>query len=281
MAEKPALSWNPLSLINSQGKYLVIPLSALYFDEGGQLKAERWPLYAANQADADQFLARLVHSGALQAGPEPPAKPAFKATAVTAGVAGVKVEILLANVTPDAGTPPDSTVDATVKEIDTYATLALADMASVLGTAPGGGARSGLVYLEAGDPPAAPVAGTYQLASADPAEPAKAEIPRQGGGDPAFVLIARAVHADGALTAAKIGEVAADGLSFDLTVTWSKTAAGAAVSDLASAFEYVVIIEPPERGYLAPAEGAIVLAGGSDALSVAARRASATVLASQ
>ncbi|KMY66913.1 hypothetical protein AAU61_13140 [Desulfocarbo indianensis] len=281
MAEKPALSWNPLSFINSQGKYLVIPLSALYFDDAGQLKAERWPLYAANQADADLFLARLAHSGVLQAGPEPPAKPAFKATAVTAGFSGVTVEIQLANATPDADTPPDSAVDATVKETDAYAALALADMAAVLGSAPGGGARSGLVYLEAGDPPATPVAGTYQLASADPAEPARAEIPRQGGGDPAFVLVARAVHQDGALTEAKIGEVAADGLSCDLTVTWSKTAAGAAVSDLASAFAYVVLIEPPEGGYRAPAEGAIVLAGGSDALSVAARRASATVLAAQ
>jgi hypothetical protein len=65
--------------------------------------------------------------------------------------------------------------------------------------------------------------------------------------------------------------------TFTLTVTWTKSVTGIQVSALQTSFAYVITVVAPPGGSLAPpAEGQVVLSGGSEA--TAARAASAAVV---
>ena len=115
-ASGPAVGTGPVPFTSDDGRYFLIPLSAVSFDANGKATLDNWPLYNTYKAALDLFLPRLLSAGVIQKGPVPPAKPALKATAVTAGASGVAVEMNFANVTPNAGTPPSSTADVTVTE---------------------------------------------------------------------------------------------------------------------------------------------------------------------
>jgi YD repeat-containing protein len=278
MPERPAVSGNPLSFITSDGKQLWIPLTALYYDAAGALKAERWPLYTANQAAVDPFLRRLAASRDIVPGPEPTVKPAFKATAVTAGASGVSINIVVANVTPNVATPASSTADVAVTETDTYTALKPDTIVEVLGNSATTGKRAGLAFVSSSGTVALPKAGSYTFAAASAGDPAKANIAKQTGSGNAFTLQARSNDAAGALTTAEIKDVDTTAQTFTLVLGWSKAVTATAIDALAAPFAYVVTIAPPDGGYRAPANGTVGLVGGSDMFTANAAQASATVL---
>jgi len=271
MPETPVLAQSPLSL-NANGKQHMIPLSALYFDSTGALKADRWPPYAVvNGPDklVDKFLKRLESEGALQPGKQPAAKPAFTATAVTAG--NVLVQIDIANVAPDAVVAANSKADFVVTETDTYTGLTLATLTGTVGAVANGGSRPGLVFVSSAVG-ALPKNGVYPLAG----DPGTVDI-ADGAAGTSFTVTSRAGGADAALTSVEIKNAASG--TFTLIATWTKTANAQAMTGLAAAFAYVLTITPPAGGFLAPAAGKIVLTGGSDGLVVSPVKASATVVA--
>ena len=253
----------------------MIPLSALYFDEAGGLKADRWPPYATYQALVDPLLARLRVAALLQPGPEPPIKPAFKAEAVTPGARGIRIEVEIANVAPNAGDPSASTADFTIKEADTYEGVALSDLAAVLGSG-GGGTRRGLVFLAGAAPNQGPKAGSYPMSAANPDDPARVDIPNEAEDATAFTLETRSGGPDAPLTTIDISDVDASNDTFTLEVTWTKTQ-NVAMSALPAAFAHVLNITAPDGGFRAPAGGHTVLTGGSDAVAVDPVPASAVI----
>lgn len=281
MPERPVAATNPLSFMTNDGNHLMIPISALYFDSGGALKADRWPLYTANQAAVDPFLAGLRASGALKPGPEPPAKPAMKVTAVTKGATGVVIEIEIANVTANPTTPASSTADVKITETNTFTALPLTALIATLGSTAANGTRPGLVFASSAGPAILPKAGVYQLAIGAPGQPAKVDVDKNTGTGAAFTLESRSNDAASALTKAEVKNVDATNNTFTLIVTWTKSVTATVMSALAAAFAYVVVIAPPDGGFRAPNPGKVSLVGGSDAVSASAVPQSATVLSSQ
>jgi hypothetical protein len=278
MPELPAVASSPIAFSSLDGKYFLLPLNAVYFDSTGTLKADRWPLYATHQAIVDPLLASLRNAGVLLPGPEPPHKPAFTATAKTPGASGVLITIDIANVAANAGTPPSSTADVTLKETDTYAALTPATLVQTIGSAANGGTRPGLVFVSSAGAPALPAAGVYAMAAAAPGGPATADIPNNGAAGTAFTLQTRDGGADAPAVSVQIKDVNAAQGTFTLVVSWSKTQAALAMSGLAAAFAYVIDVQPPPGGFVAPAEGKTTLSGGSDAIAVNAVKASAVIV---
>jgi hypothetical protein len=254
----------------------LIPLSALYFDDKGNLNAERWPRYNEFSDEVKALCARLVKQGTLRPGKAPPGKPAFLATAVTPGGSRVLIEIEISGVTPDDKTPENSTTDFTVTETDTYAGLGIAKLTETIGTAANGGNRPGLVYVSSAGAPALPQAMTPAVKMYG--DPATVDIPANSGGGTAFTLKTRSGGADAAQTTIEIRDVDVTNQTFTLVARWTKTSNAVAMKDLATSFGYVTEIKAPAGGYLAPAAGKIVLSGGADAVALDAVKASATVL---
>jgi len=278
MPERPAISAGPVSLMD-EGKHYSIPLSALYFDANGKLKADRWPLYATLATPVDLFLGQLSTSGAVVAGPEPAAKPAFLVSASAPGSTGNAITLLIENVTADTTTPADSTADITVSETDTYNGLTPDSLTEVIGESAGAGSKPGLVFVSSASPEL-PKAGSYTLASANPGtDPATIDIPKESGAGDAFTLEARSNAEDGTLTKIEIKDVDATEATFNMEVSWSKNETVVKVSEFAAAFAYVVTITAPDGGYRAPAPGLIALTGGADAQATPAAKASATAVA--
>jgi len=276
-ASGPAVGTGPVPFTSDDGRYFLIPLSAVSFDANGKATLDNWPLYNTYKAALDLFLPRLLSAGVIQKGPVPPAKPALKATAVTAGASGVAVEMNFANVTPNVGTPPSSTADVTVTETNTYTGIQLSKLVETIGNAANGGTRPGLVFVSGAAPTEMPQNGTYDLAIGAPGTAAKIDVTKTGGGGTAFTLQARSNDAAGDLILAKISDADNAAKTFTLTVSWTKPANGAAISALAAEFAFVVKIDPPADGYRAPATGKVTLAGGQDALSLPAVKATAIV----
>jgi hypothetical protein len=277
MPELPAVASSPLAFSSTDGKYFLLPLNAIYFDDKGALKADRWPLYPTYKTIVDPLLDTLRTAGVLVPGPEPPHKPAFTATAKTPGATGVLITIDLAHVVANAGTPPASTADVTVAETDTYTALKPATLVQTIGSAANGGTRPGLVFVSSVAAPALPAAGVYPLAAAAPGGPATADIPKNGAAGTAFTLQTRDGGADAILVSAQIKDVNVGQDTFTLVVTWKKTQNAIAMSGLAAAFAYGIAVQPPAGGFLAPAEGTTTLSGGSDAIAVNPVKASAVV----
>lgn len=271
MPETPVVAQSPISF-NVGGSHLMIPLSALYFNDQGKLKADRWPLYAANTATVDALLNRLSKGGVLRAGTKPATKPSFTATAVTAGTA-VRIEIEISNSLADLLTPSNSKADFKTTETQTYTGLEPAKVKERIGTAAGGGKSPGLVFVSSAAAPDLPKAGNYPMVG----DPAVVDVPKNAGAGTAFSLQSRAGGVSAALTAVEIKDVDAVGGKFTLISKWSKSSAGLAVSGLAAAIDYSVAITPPAGGYRAPVEGKINLAGGADAVAVDAVKSSVIV----
>jgi hypothetical protein len=288
MPELPAVSSNPVAF-GLDGKYFQIPISAIYFDAHGVPQADRWPLYSniglnslAYKKVIDPLLADLVSQGTLIAGPEPPLKPAFTATAKTSGATGILVTIAISNVAANSATPSASTGDFTVTETDTYATIGVDKLIETIGNAPNGGRRPGLIFVSSGGPPGLPkenVPGTpYKVTPANTNDPATVDITPASGGGAAFTLKTRDGGPDAPLVTIDIKEVDASAKTFTLLATWAKTQKTLAMSGLTAAFSYVLDIQPPQGGFLVPAEGSFVLSGGSDAIAINPVKASAVVV---
>jgi hypothetical protein len=277
MSETPVLAQSPISF-NQGGNHFMIPLSAIYFDDSGALKANRWPLYSTHSAAVDRLLTRLKREGVLRAGQQPAAKPAFTATAITAG-ATVLIEIEIANVVPDTGAPPNSKADFKVTETDTYTEVETAKLKDIVGVVTGGGKRPGLVFVDSAAAPELPKAGPYAMTAAAAGDPGTVAVLKNTGAGPAFSLQTRANGPDAILTAIEIKDVDVPSSKFTLIAKWTKSANAQAMTGLAGAFVYVVTIAAPAGGFLAPAAGKVVLAGGSDAVAIDAVKASATILA--
>ena len=269
MVETPVVAQSPISL-NVDGSHLMIPLSVLYFDDQGKLKAERWPLYAANAATVDILLARQIKEGVLRAGTKPATKPAFTGTAVSPG-AGVGVAIEISNILPDAATPANSKADFKVTEMETYTGLEPAKLKERLGTASGGGKAPGLVFVSSAAAPEIPEAGVYPMVG----DPATVKIPKDGGAGDAFELTSRGGTVDAALTSIEIKDVTAG--KFTLVAKWTKNSAALAMTGLAAAYAYSVAITAPADGFRAPVSGTISLSGGADAVAVDPVKSSVTV----
>jgi hypothetical protein len=169
MPELPVVAAAPVPF-SSDGKFHLIPLSAIYFDSSGTVKADRWPLYTTYKAILDPLLQDLQSSGVLEPGPEPPHAPAFLATAKTPGASGIDVEITIANVAPNKANPPASTADVTVTETDTYTSVAADKLIETIGASANAGKRPGLVFVASAAPTFLPSAGTYPMAAATPAD---------------------------------------------------------------------------------------------------------------
>jgi hypothetical protein len=281
MPELPVIASSPVAFSSADGKYFLIPLNAIYFDTNGVIKADRWPLYVTYKTIIDPVLTELVSDGAIVAGPEPPRKPAFTATAVTPGATGIGVTIDISTVVPNTATPPASTADFTVTETDTYTAIKPADLVDTIGKAANGGAHPGLVFVSSAGAPTLPkanVPGTpYAMAAAKANDPATVDIPDSGGGT-AFTLQTRAGGADAVLVTIDIKDVDSGKGVFTVVATWAKTQQAVAMSAVAAAFAYVLDIKPPASGFLAPAGGSIVLSGGSDAVAIDPVKASAVIL---
>jgi hypothetical protein len=271
MSETPVVAQSPISF-NVGGTHLMIPLSALYFNDQGQLKADRWPLYGANTSAVDALLGRLRKQGVVRAGTKPATKPSFLATAVTAGTV-VRIEIEITNSVQDAATPANSKADFKTTESETYTGLQPAKLKELIGIAAGGGKSPGLVFVSSGGAPALPKAGGYPLTG----DPAVVDIPKHAGAGVAFSLQSRAGGPDAALTSVEIKDVDVPGDKFTLTAKWTKTAAALAVSSLAGTIAYSATVTAPADGYKAPVEGTISLSGGADAVAVDAVKSSVIV----
>jgi hypothetical protein len=265
-------------LFNVNGTHLMIPLSAIYFDSNGVLKADLWPLFATYQASVVPLLQRLRDEGVLSPGQQAVAKPAFTATAITAGTVAT-LEITTANVVPDSATPANSKADFTVTETDLYTALEPATLKATLGETAGAGKRPGLVFVSSVAAPALPKNGSYAAVAAAPGDPGAIKVPKNSGAGDAFELETRDVGADAILTSVDIKDTDAVAGKFTLVAKWSKTAPALAVSGVGAAFAYVITVTAPPDGFLAPGAGKVVLAGGADAIAVNPVKASATVLA--
>lgn len=269
MAQKPASSSGPVQITDSVGKQLVIPLTALYFNDQGQIKADKWPLYTSQpalQAPIDKWLSYLVRQGLVAPGDVPPPLPAFTVEARDAGANGNAITIEIDNVTPDTATPGHSTADVTVTETDTYAGLTPSNLAATIGTLSAAGTRPGLVRL-ATSSPALPAAVEGDLAGSPPAFAAGT----------AFTLQSKVDDAEALTTHVVIKDVNTGQNSFTLVATWTKSVTGMQIDDLDSEFGYVVQLVGTVSA--PPAEGTVTLVGGADPLSVAAAKAKGTVLA--
>lgn len=279
MSELPVVASSPVAFSSAELKYFLIPLSALYVDQSGVVKADRWPGYnALNSGIIAPLVAQLQSDGILVAGPAPQSKPAFSATAKTPGTTGVDVEITIANVAANAGNPPASTADVTVTETDTYSGVAVDKLVDTIGSSANGGKRPGLVFVSSALPTGLPAAGNYPMHAANPGDPATADIPLNAGGGNAFTLKTRDGGGDAPNVAIQIKDLDAVHNTYTLLARWTKIQNALAMTGLAAAFAFVVDIKAPSGGFLAPAESTTQLGGGSDAIAIDAVKDSAVIL---
>lgn len=274
----PAVADQPLLMLDlDSGAQLSLPVTALVFDDDGKLRVSGWEPYdtgkPALRTAVDAWLKRLRESGALQRAPKAAPRPAMLAVALTPGAKGVSVALEITKV--DAKTPAgDSLVDATATETNRIEGLTPAKLAETIGTAAGGGTRPGLVFLSSPGTPDLPKAGSYPQG----APAAKIAIRKHAGSGNAFALEGRGDAAAAALTKVEIADVNAAADTFTLVVRWEKAVKAKKLSDLAAEFAQVVKLSAPDGGLRAPAVGKVQLAGGSDAVSLAARPAAAVIL---
>lgn len=270
MANKPVVSSGPIEITDSLGKQVLIPLTALYFDSSGKIKAEQWPAYTANpalQAPVDQWLAYLVKQGLITPGNIPAPKPAFQVEAKDPGSNGNTITVQISKVTADLVTPGNSTADVTVTETNTYSNLSPATILGVIGKVANTGSRPGLVFCSTIPPAMPPAAISGNLAGSPP-------VFDVGG---AFTLQGKEDVPAAPLTTITIQDVDAGTQTFTLIATWTKTVKAVAMSALDTQFGYVIHVSGAVTA--PPAAGTITLTGGADAMTVKATKAAATVLA--
>lgn len=269
MANYQALGTSPVSFVDDNQKQQEIPLSAISFGANG-VNASSWPLYSANQPVVDALLNQMVAQGLLVQGTETAPMPAMTVTAAGTGTNGNMIKVTFSNPLPAAGT-----VTVAVSATEVYPGLTLATLSAALGaSAP---TANGLVFLEASNSQmpvnfTGPVGGGpgFNVVVPDAASDPAGAFTLQAT-DPTYTVeIAVAVDPSPATT-------------FTLTVTGSKTVAGATLATLETAasnpFATLVKFSGPAGGPL-PAPGTVTLQGGAPAMSLPAEPAEATVFSS-
>lgn len=277
MAQIPVLGSGPID-ISVGGKQYSFPLSAFYFDDKGAIQINSSFLPAVPDSNLNNalplWLNYLVNQALLSPGQTPTPQPAFSIQALDPGSTGNFISVKLANV--NAAKPvPNSTVDITVTETDTYSGLTLDTLDKVIGTSSGGGSRPGLVFLASKIPKNTPLpAGPVPISptsTTPPANPGDSYQFTFGVSPNTFSLQAKHPGVEGQFTTVTITKIEADGKTFTMVAEWKKPQqTGVKLSDLADStktpFAYELVITPPSGGFtVAPAAGTITLAGGIDA----------------
>lgn len=254
----------PISFSDTDGLAFSIPLSILYVDDNGTIKADSWPPYDEYQSLIDPWLAYLQEQGLIRQGEASAPVTAMIVKAKTTGAAGNTILLEINNLHPD---PADNSVtlfDVTVTENNTYSGLSPATLKAMLGTAAGGGEKPGLVFVSSAGDPEMPKAGSYPLMSGAGNTAASVEVPNADESATAFKVSARSKGAEGNRTTVTIEDVTAT--AFTLVAEWTKTSANLKPGDVAGSFDYEITVDPPQDGALAtPAAGDYTLNGGVDA----------------
>jgi len=277
MANRPVLGSGPIDISDANfGRQLSIPLTSLYFDDQGTIKADQWPEYGSGTAqfkkNVDGWLSYLSKQSLLSPGKAPTAKPAFQIGARDPGSTGNFITVEFRNVVPDTKVPGNTTADVTVTETDTYTLLTPDTLEKVIGKSSGGGSKPGLVFLATATP-ILPAAGGGDLKSAGVGKPFIFDFAG------AFTVQSKHDEADAALTNVKISAIDPVAKTFTLIATWKKTAPAVKLSDLGTTFGYELTVTPPKGVFSdPPAAGTVTLTGGSDPISVSAVKAQATVV---
>ena len=254
---------------NFGGKQYEIPLSQLFFDDTGAIKADLWAPYTTGTTDFQNavgaWLRYLAKTDVLTKAAKSAAPPAMLITAASAGAAGNSITITIANVKETSPGSGSFVFDATVAETDQHKGLTKDNIRDRLGTPTSTGSEPGLVFVWT--TPATldvPKAGTYAASGAN----AEFTIDKNSGTGTAFKLRAKAgTNADQLLTSVVITDPDSNGV-FDLTATWSKSATGinAAGFAAAGAFDYDITVAdaPGQTALGTPAAGTYKLSGGAE-----------------
>lgn len=289
MSSAIAVGSRPIAFTTKAGQALLIPLTAISF-ENGEIKLSL--AYSAYQAELQPWLAYLAKQGTITAGETPPTPPALIIKATDAGIAGNDIQIEFKNVTPDPADPLNSaktTFDAIVTEKETH-TLSIDStspifIGTILGIDTTPGSKQSLVHIKATPTPSKPKAGTYALENGN----ATTKAAKPVDGDPsgiAFNLEAKKVGEDGNNTVASISGVDAAAKTFVMAIAWTKTIAAIKLADLPAKLEgtnkYIITVTKPDgslSGFtIIPSVGLFALNGGADKRD--AVQASATIPAS-
>ncbi len=296
MSSAIAVGSGPIGFTTKDGKALLIPLTAISF-ENGEIKLSL--AYSAYQAELHPWLVYLAKQGTITAGEIPPTPPALIIKATDVGIAGNDIQIEFKNVTPDPAdplNPAKTTFDAIVTEKETH-TLSIDStspifIGTILGIDTTPGSKQSLVHIKATPTPSKPKAGTYALENGN----ATTKAAKPVDGDPsgiAFKLEAKKVGEDGNNTVASISGVdaAISGVdaaakTFVMAITWTKTIAAIKLADLPAKLEgtnkYIIAVTKPDgslSGFtIIPSAGLFALNGGADKRD--AVQASATIPAS-
>lgn len=286
MSSAIAVGSGPIAFTTRDGKALLIPLTAISF-ENGEIKLSL--AYSAYQAEIQPWLAYLAKQGTITAGETPPTPPALIIKATDAGIAGNDIQIEFKNITPDPAEPLNSaktTFDATVTEKETH-TLSLDSdspifIKKILGTETTLGSKQSLVHIKAADTPSQPKPGKYTLENGNATTKATKPVDAEPSGT-AFNLEAKKVGDDGNNTVASISNVDATAKTFAMAVTWTKTITAIKLADLPAKLEgtnqYIITVTKPNGGSsgftIIPSAGWFALNGGADKRD--AVQASATI----
>src|SRR5260370_9938023 len=119
MSELPVIASSPVAFSTEKLDYFLIPLSALYVDQSGVVKADRWAHYLQYRGIIDPLVSQLQTDGILAAGPAPPRKPAVSATAHTPRPPRICVANTNPTLAAKASTPPASAPAVAVADAHT------------------------------------------------------------------------------------------------------------------------------------------------------------------
>ena len=281
------LGSGPVGFTNSDGNQVFIPLSALYFDADGQIKADKWNSYTAkNKNTVDVLLKQLVESGFILPRTDTPIKSAMQIEAALSGAAGNHIQVDFSNIVVDSITPANSTFDCTITAKDTYLDLSFDSTSSsfikkVLGTETITGIMSSMVRIKDAHTPSLPKLDSYVLTGGSVTAKASKVIDGNSSGT-AFTLEAWKNGTDGQYITATIPQVDATAKTFTLVVEWKRPViTGIKVADLPAKLVgdglVLKVSKPKDSEFAIPAAGTIILNGGADAK--AATTASAIAIA--
>lgn len=275
MSSAIAVGSRPIAFTTKDGKALLIPLTAISF-ENGDVKLSA--AYSSYQAELQPWLVYLAKQEIIIAGEIPPQQPALIIKATDPGIAGNNIQIEFKNIAPDPAEPLNSaktTFDAIVTEKETH-TLSI-DSASpifikkILGTETTLGSKQSLVHIKAADTPSQPKPGKYTLSNGNATTKATKSIDGDSLGI-AFNLEAKKVGEDGNNTVVNISTVNSEAKTFVMSIVWTKTIAAIKLADLPAKLEgtnqYILTVTKPDGGSsgftIMPSVGLFALNGGAD-----------------
>lgn len=289
MSSALAIGSRPIAFTTKAGQALLIPLTAISFENG---KPKLSATYSTYQSELQPWLNYLAQQETITAGEVAPPQPALIIKATDPGIAGNNIQIEFKNVTPDPADPSNpakTTFDAIVTEKETH-TLSFDPTSSIfigtiLGTDTLPGSKQSLVHIKATDTPSKPQPGIYTLVTGNATTKAAKPVDADLSGT-AFNLEAKKVGEGGNNTVARISGVDATAKTFVMAIAWTRTITGIKLIDLPVELEkpdkYIITVTKPDGSLssfnIIPSEGLFALNGGADKRD--AVQASATIPAS-